>query len=77
VASHKSKEWYLERARATEQKEGEVEFDDDAKVSMNETLDTDHGAYVQGWVWVPDPEEYEDHECDEACEKKAEVAVNV
>lgn len=38
----------VELARDTIEKEGEIEFDDDAKVSE----DDDNGAYVQAWVWV-------------------------
>jgi hypothetical protein len=38
---------YLEYARERLQKDGELEFDDDAAVST-----TDAGAYVMAWVWV-------------------------
>ncbi len=32
----------------TSSKEGELEIDDDAKISEGD----DNGAYVQAWVWV-------------------------
>lgn len=35
-------------ADSTHGRDGEIEFDDDAKVSESE----DNGAYVQAWVWV-------------------------
>lgn len=35
-------------ADSTLGRDGEIEFDDDAKVSESE----DNGAYVQAWVWV-------------------------
>ena len=38
------------RAAKAQQKDGELEVDDDAVVSMGE----DPGAYVQAWIWVPD-----------------------
>ena len=38
----------VELARDTIQKEGEIEFDDNAEVSEGD----DNGAYVQAWVWV-------------------------
>jgi hypothetical protein len=37
-------------ARAEREEEGEIEIDDNAKVSYS----TDGGAYVQAWVWVGD-----------------------
>jgi hypothetical protein len=42
------------RAAAIDQhyKEGELEIDDDAKVSHGD----DRGAYVAAWVWVDEPE---------------------
>lgn len=42
------------------QKEGEVEIDEQATVSVNDTPgETITGAYVQGWVWVDLPERTE------------------
>lgn len=38
------------RAKAQWMQEGEIEIDDNAKVSRG----YDNGAYVQAWVWVPD-----------------------
>jgi hypothetical protein len=68
MASHKSDDWYLEQARATKAVDGEIEFDDDAAISANDDPMTDHGAYVQGWFWVSDPEEFDGHECGDACD---------
>jgi hypothetical protein len=48
---------YIEAARADYQRDGEIEIDDDAVVSRNDDPDGSHGAYVQAWVWVYDPEE--------------------
>lgn len=41
------------RALAREQwhRDGEIEIDEDAVVSVSD----DDGAYVQAWVWVDDP----------------------
>jgi len=39
---------YITYARHNIQVDGEIEFDDDAKVSMSQD-----GAYVQAWVYVP------------------------
>jgi hypothetical protein len=44
---------YIQRANDLYGREGEIEIDDDAGVSMS----ADGGAYVQGWLWVPDEEE--------------------
>lgn len=41
---------YLQYARDRLHKDGELEFDDDSVVSLG----ADAGAYVMGWVWVPD-----------------------
>ena len=38
----------LDLARDRLERDGEIEFDDDAKVSESE----DNGAYVQAWLWV-------------------------
>ena len=42
-------------ARSLYQSEGEIEIDDNAKVSRAEG-NPDNGALVQGWVWVSDEE---------------------
>jgi hypothetical protein len=47
---------YIQRAEHLYAREGEIEIDDDAAVSLG----ADDGAYVQGWLWVPDEEEDED-----------------
>ena len=47
---------FLARAQEQYQKDGEVEFDDGAKVSQSRSMDG-AGAYVQAWVWVEFPEE--------------------
>jgi len=40
---------YVDYAQDNLEQEGEIEFDDDAEVSLSD----DGGAYVQAWVWVP------------------------
>ena len=47
-----SEAWYVERARELHHRDGEVEIGTDATVSLGD----DDGAYVQAWVWVPDPQ---------------------
>ena len=42
-------------ARSLYQSEGEIEIDDNAKISRAEG-NPDNGAFVQGWVWVSDEE---------------------
>jgi hypothetical protein len=45
---------YADYARARLHRDGELEFDDDATVSLNDTDDPDSGgAYVLAWVWIP------------------------
>jgi hypothetical protein len=39
---------YLAHAQENLQRDGDLEFDDNAKVSISE----DGGAYVQGWKWI-------------------------
>lgn len=39
---------FREGAKREYEREGEIEIDDDAKVSMGD----DDGAYVEAWVWV-------------------------
>jgi hypothetical protein len=41
---------YRDQARAEWVREGAIEIDDDAQVSVS----SDGGAYVQGWLWVAD-----------------------
>ena len=43
-------EQYRKAARTIYQEEGEVEIDDNAKISRD---DDDEGVYVAAWVWVP------------------------
>ena len=45
---------FLARAQEVYQVDGEVEFDDDAKVSQN---DVGQGAYVEAGVWIEFEEE--------------------
>lgn len=45
-------EQFFKAAKDKRQKDGEVEFDDDAIVSVSE----DKGAYVMAWVWISDEE---------------------
>lgn len=49
--STQSPEWYITVARARYHRDGEIEIDDGAVVSMGD----DAGAYVAAWVWVDDP----------------------
>lgn len=46
-----SDEYTVIRARTLWHREGEIEVDPNAVVSRG----NDNGAYVQAWVWVPDP----------------------
>lgn len=41
----------IEAARAIFEREGEIEIDDNAKISRARG---ENGAYVQAWVWVYD-----------------------
>lgn len=50
-----SDDWYIENAPV---RAGEIEVDGDAVVSNG----CDRGAYVQAWVWVPDPDDADDEE---------------
>ena len=45
-------EKYFLAAKANNEEDAVLEFDDDARVSVSE----DGGAYVQGWTWVSDEE---------------------
>lgn len=45
-----SEDTYRNAARRLKQREGELEIDEFAPVS----LDSDDGAYVQAWVWIDD-----------------------
>lgn len=46
---HELNEYYRQQAREMED-EGALEFDDVPDVS-----ETDRGAYVAAWVWIPHP----------------------
>jgi hypothetical protein len=48
---------YAEIAKNDREEEGELEFDD---VPIVSEADTEHGAYVMAWVWIPGPDEEED-----------------
>lgn len=50
---------YGEIAKNDVGEEGEIEFDDIPIVSK---ADTEHGAYVMAWVWIPGPDEEEEEE---------------
>jgi hypothetical protein len=41
--------WFRFRAKELYQEEGEIEIDDNARVSAG----SKEGSYVQAWVWVP------------------------
>ena len=49
------REVYIELAQDEHQREGEVEIDDNAKLSDTGSIG-EHGVYVAAWVWVNDPE---------------------
>ncbi|HEY5177871.1 MAG TPA: hypothetical protein VII95_20140 [Terriglobales bacterium] len=49
----KSAEWFRTQAKELYHQEGEIEVDNNARVSFGD----DNGAYVQAWVWVPSKEE--------------------
>ena len=53
MVKHPTDEQVIEYARRALAKEGEIEIDDDAKVSRS-AANEDHGAYVAAWRWVPD-----------------------
>ena len=55
TVKHPTDEQVVEYARRALAKEGEIEIDDDAKVSRN-AVNEDHGAAkrVAAWLWVPD-----------------------
>jgi len=44
----KLENFYREKAKKEREKEGDLEIDENAIVSLSE----DGGAYVQAWVWV-------------------------
>lgn len=48
-------EEYRKAAREQYQRDGEIEIDSNAQVSIN--VERQEGAYVQAWVWVADPEQ--------------------
>ena len=50
----------IKDARKLYQKDGEIEIDECALQSRADG-NPDNGAYVQAWVWVPDPDENTDH----------------
>ncbi len=52
----KTEDQYIALAREQWHKEGEVEIDDNAKVSLSEDQSSIRGAYVQAWVWVDNPD---------------------
>ena len=45
----KNDEWFRNRAKELYHEEGEIEVDNDARVSIGDA----DGAYVAAWVWVP------------------------
>jgi hypothetical protein len=51
---------YRAQAREEYHREGEVEIDDNAVVSVSD----DGGAYVSAWVWVYDEEDETEDDCD-------------
>ncbi len=53
----KNDEWFRNRAKELYHEEGEIEVDNDARVSSGD----DDGAYVAAWVWVPSVKEKPSH----------------
>jgi hypothetical protein len=55
---------FIEKAREQYARDGEIEIDDEAKVSYSPLYTGSQwqqpGAYVQAWVWVSSDEEGED-----------------
>lgn len=49
-------EQYRDIAKKRHEKEGSLEIDDTACVSRGIDLDSEDGAYVAAWIWVPNPE---------------------
>jgi hypothetical protein len=60
MASNRDADWYRARARQTRGRDGDIEFDEGAEVSMNDDPHGSEGAYVQAWVWVRNAEGAED-----------------
>jgi hypothetical protein len=56
MASRMRNVWYITEATRRYHRDGELEIDETAKVSRNTVRGYDHGAYVQAWVWIEDPE---------------------
>ena len=52
---HPTRKAMIAAARNEYQKEGEIEIDDNARISRAEG-NPDEGAFVQAWVWVADEE---------------------
>ncbi len=50
-----TKKQMIAAARSQYESEGEIEIDDNAKLSRAEG-NPDNGAFVQAWVWVSDEE---------------------
>jgi hypothetical protein len=48
---------YRDLARDQFGRDGELEFDEDAKVSVSEDETGETGAYVAAWVWVALPDD--------------------
>ena len=59
MPSTQTEKWYRKQARKLYHEDGVIEVDASTpelcKVSTNDGPG-DSGAYVQCWVWVPDPE---------------------
>lgn len=50
--SSQSEQWYRDHVAYHDSQGNSIETDSNAIVSTG----NDNGAYVQAWVWVPDPE---------------------
>ena len=64
----KNDEWFRNRARELYHEEGEIEVDNDARVSAGD----DDGAYVAAWVWVPLTKEKPTHRFGEGANRRRE-----
>jgi uncharacterized C2H2 Zn-finger protein len=59
VKRTEEEERFFQVAREEYHRDGEIEFDDDAKVSIGDPCE---GAYVQAWVWIANPDECEEED---------------
>ncbi len=56
MPSNLSEGEYRKLAKEQFHADGEIEIDDNCKVSLIDDPESENGAYVTAWVWVADPE---------------------